>query len=142
MRTIFVNEREAVRAWHLIDAAGRPLGSVAARVACLLRGKHKASYTPNQEMGDYVVVINAEKVFLSGTKPKDKMYYRHSGYPGGLKSVSFSALVKRRPVEPLRHAVKGMLPKGPLGRKLIKNVKIYAGSVHPHESQNPVPLSC
>ena len=140
MKTIFVNERDAVRNWYVIDAAGKPLGRVAAKVAMILRGKHKATYTPNQEMGDYVVIINADKVAVTGTKFTDKMYYHHTGYVGGLKSFTFEKKIERHPDAPLKLAIKGMLPNGRLGRTLLKNVKIYAGEDHPHGSQNPQPL--
>ena len=140
MKTIFYKEHEAPRKWYVIDAAGKPLGRVAAKVAVMARGKHKAFYAPHQEIGDYIVVINADKIAVSGNKAKDKMYYHHTGYPGGLKSVNFNTLIGKKPVDPLYFAVKGMLPKGPLGRKLLKNVKIYAGSEHPHVAQNPVAI--
>ncbi|MGF7109137.1 50S ribosomal protein L13 [Treponema pedis] len=138
MKTIFIKEHEAPRSWYLIDAAGKPLGRVAAKTAAMLRGKHKTVFAPNQETGDYVVIVNAEKVAVTGNKAKDKMYYRHTGYVGGLKSVNFSKLIEKKPTEPLMIAIKGMLPKGPLGRKLLTNVKVYAGSEHPHKAQNPV----
>lgn len=138
MKTIFIKEHEAPRSWYLIDAAGKPLGRVAAKTAAMLRGKHKTVFAPNQETGDYVVIVNAEKVAVTGNKAKDKMYYRHTGYVGGLKSINFSKLIEKKPTEPLMIAIKGMLPKGPLGRKLLTNVKVYAGSEHPHKAQNPV----
>ncbi|MDR1748049.1 MAG: 50S ribosomal protein L13 [Spirochaetaceae bacterium] len=140
MKTIFVNERDADRKWYVIDAAGKPLGRVAAKAATLLRGKHKASYAPHQEMGDYVVIINAEKVAVTGAKASDKMYHHHTGYVGGLKSSTFSKLIERHPADPLKLAVRGMLPKGPLGRRMLGNIKIYAGETHPHAAQNPQPL--
>ena len=138
MKTIFFNENEVSRSWYVIDAAGKPLGRVAAKAAAMVRGKHKTSFAPHQENGDYVVIINAEKVAVTGNKNKDKMYYKHSGYVGGLKSVNFNELIAKKPTEPLMLAIKGMLPKGPLGRKLLTNVKIYAGMEHPHKAQNPV----
>ncbi len=138
MKTIFFNENEVSRSWYVIDAAGKPLGRVAAKAAAMVRGKHKTSFAPHQENGDYVVIINAEKVAVTGNKDKDKMYYKHSGYVGGLKSVNFNELIAKKPTEPLMLAIKGMLPKGPLGRKLLTNVKIYAGMEHPHKAQNPV----
>lgn len=140
MKTIFVNERDAVRNWYVIDAAGKPLGRVAAKAAAMLRGKNKATYTPNQEMGDFVVIINADKVAVTGAKATDKMYYHHTGYVGGLKSFTFEKKIERHPEAPLMLAIKGMLPKGPLGRTLLKNVKVYAGADHPHSAQNPQPL--
>lgn len=141
MKTIFYKEREIPRSWYVIDAAGKPLGRVAAKVAAMARGKHKAFYAPHQESGDYIIVINADKVAVTGNKDKDKMYYHHTGFPGGLKSINFNTLIGKKPTEPLYIAVRGMLPKGPLGRKLLKNVKIYAGSEHPHAAQNPVAVA-
>ena len=141
MKTIFYKEREIPRSWYVIDAAGKPLGRVAAKVAAMARGKHKALYAPHQESGDYIIVINADKVAVTGNKDKDKMYYHHTGFPGGLKAVNFNTLIGKKPTEPLYIAVKGMLPKGSLGRKLLKNVKIYAGSEHPHAAQNPVAVA-
>ena len=141
MKTIFYKEREIPRSWYVIDAAGKPLGRVAAKVAAMARGKHKALYAPHQESGDYIIVINADKVAVTGNKDKDKMYHHHTGFPGGLKSVNFNTLIGKKPTEPLYIAVKGMLPKGSLGRKLLKNVKIYAGSKHPHAAQNPVAVA-
>lgn len=140
MKTIFVNERDAVRNWYVIDAAGKPLGRVAAKAAAMLRGKHKATYAPNQEMGDFIVIVNADKVAVTGAKFTDKMYYHHTGYVGGLKSFTFEKKIERHPEAPIMLAIKGMLPNGRLGRKLLKNVKIYAGENHPHASQNPQPL--
>lgn len=137
MKTIYVNEKNADRKWYVIDAANKPLGRVAVKVASMLRGKHKTNFTPNQEMGDFIVVINSEKVALTGAKQTDKIYYRHTGYVGGLKSHTYEKLVARHPEEPLLLAIKGMLPKGPLGRKLLTNVKIYPGIEHPHVAQNP-----
>jgi len=140
MKTIFVTSATAERSWYIIDAEGKPLGRVAAKVASMLRGKNKPTYTPSQETGDFVVVINAEKVAITGRKRQNKMYYRHSGYPGGLKDFTFNELLGRDPVAPLELAVRGMLPKGPLGRKLYKNAKIYAGSQHPHAAQTPAAI--
>lgn len=140
MKTIFVNERDAQRNWYVIDAAGKPMGRVAAKVAVVLRGKHKATFAPNQEMGDFVVIVNADKVAVTGAKATDKMYYHHTGYVGGLKSFTFEKKIERHPEAPLMLAIKGMLPNGRLGRKLLKNVKVYAGENHPHAAQNPQPL--
>lgn len=140
MKTIFVNERDAVRNWYVVDAAGKPLGRVAAKVASVLRGKHKATFARNQEMGDYVVIINADKVAVTGTKFNDKLYHHHTGYVGGLKTFTFEKKIQRHPDAPLMLAIKGMLPKGPLGRAMLKNVKVYAGTEHPHTAQNPQPL--
>ncbi len=140
MKTIFVTSATAERSWYVIDAEGKPLGRVAAKVASMLRGKNKPTYTPSQETGDFVVVINADKIAVSGRKRQDKMYYKHTGYPGGLKDYNFNTLIQRDPVAPLELALKGMLPKGPLGRKLYKNAKIYAGPEHPHVAQSPVAI--
>jgi len=140
MKTVFVTPQTAQRSWYVIDAEGKPLGRVAAKVAYMLRGKNKPTYTPSQETGDFIVVINADKVAISGRKRQNKMYYRHTGYPGGLKDDTFSELIARDPVAPLELAIRGMLPKGPLGRKLYKNVKIYSGAQHPHAAQSPVAI--
>jgi large subunit ribosomal protein L13 len=137
MKTVFVKSAKLERKWFVIDAEGKVLGRVAARAASIVRGKERPYYTPHQEVGDYVVVINAEKALITGRKKEQKTYYRHSGYPGGLKSINYGGLLARHPAAPMEAAVKGMLPKGPLGRKLLKNVKIYPGAEHPHEAQNP-----
>jgi large subunit ribosomal protein L13 len=137
MKTIFVKPREVVRKWYLIDAEGKVLGKVAAKAAELVRGKHKPEYTPHQEVGDYVIIINATKAVLTGRKTRQKEYYRHSGYPGSLKSESYEKVIKRKPTFPVEHALRGMLPKGRLGRKLFNNVKVYADERHPHAAQQP-----
>ncbi len=137
MKTVIVKEKELNRNWYIIDANGKSLGRVAAKVVTLLRGKNKPTFAYNQETGDYVVIINADKVQVTGNKFKDKTYYHHTGFVGGLKAVTFERLVAKHPTQPLELAIKGMLPKGPLGRKLAKNVKIYAGDKHPHASQAP-----
>ncbi|MDA3957624.1 50S ribosomal protein L13 [Oceanispirochaeta sp.] len=140
MKTIFVKPLEIERKWFIIDAAGQPLGRVAVKAADILRGKNKAFYTPHQEVGDYVIVVNATEVTLSGKKRSDKMYYRHSGFLGGLKSENYEKLVARKPTAPMEKAIKGMLPKGTLGNKLFTNVKVYAGAVHPHAAQQPIKI--
>ncbi|MGP1473972.1 MAG: 50S ribosomal protein L13 [Treponema sp.] len=140
MKTIFVNEQEQKREWFLIDAEGKPLGRVASKIAAIVRGKTKFTFTPNQNMGDYVVVINAGKVALSGEKEQKKLYYKHTGFVGGLRSYTFEKLSEKHPEDPIRLAVKGMLPSGRLGRAILENVKIYAGADHPHKAQNPKPL--
>ncbi len=137
MKTVFVKPADAERKWFVIDAQDQILGRVAAKVASIVRGKEKAIFAPHHELGDYVVVINADKIAVTGRKRQYKMYYSYSGYVGGLKANSFEELAARHPTEPLELAIKGMLPKGPLGRKLLKNVKIYAGTAHPHTAQNP-----
>jgi len=140
MKTIFVKPQEVERKWYIVDAAGKRLGRVAAKVASILRGKHKPIYTPHQEVGDYVIIVNADKVVVTGNKRKDKLYYHHSGQPGGLRVESFEKVIQKKPTYPLEVAIKGMFPKNRLGRKLFKNVKIYAGEVHPHGAQKPEPL--
>ncbi len=137
MKTVFIKPASAERKWFVIDAEGKVLGRVAAKVASILRGKEKAIFVPHQEVGDYVVIINADKIVVTGRKTQQKMYYHHSGFVGGMKSDSFEALIARKPGAPLELAIKGMLPKGPLGRKLFNNVKVYAGADHPHAAQNP-----
>jgi len=135
MKTVFVKPANVERKWFLIDADEKVLGRVAARVASILRGKEKAAFAPNEELGDYVVVVNAEKIAVTGRKAQQKLYHHHTGYPGGLKTVNFETLIEKNPCSPLELAIKGMLPKGPLGRKLLTNVKIYPGAEHPHTAQ-------
>jgi large subunit ribosomal protein L13 len=125
----------------VVDAQGKILGRLASRIAMVLRGKTKPVFTPHQDTGDFVVVVNAGLVQLTGKKLENKFYYRHSGYPGGLKSISARHLLQKKPEEVLRHAVRGMLPKNSLGRRLLKKLKIYAGGEHPHEAQQPAPLN-
>ena len=131
---------ELDRRWHLVDAEGQTLGRLATRIADTLRGKDKPQFTPHVDTGDFVVVVNAEKIAVTGKKLDDKMYHRHSGYPGGLRSRSLREQLDRQPTEVLRKAVKGMLPRNRLGRAQIKKLKIYAGPKHPHEAQAPEPL--
>ena len=137
MKTIFVKPKEVTRKWYLIDAEGKILGKVAAKAAELVRGKHKALYTPHQEIGDYVIIVNAAAAVVTGRKRQQKEYYKHSGYPGGLTSETYEKVLKRKPVFPIEHAVRGMLPKGRLGRKLFTNIKVYADGRHPHSAQQP-----
>jgi large subunit ribosomal protein L13 len=137
MKTIFVKPAQAERKWFLIDAEGKILGRLAAKAASIARGKEKAIFAPHHELGDYLVLINAEKIAVSGRKYEEKLYHHHTGYPGGLKTTTYRKLIERRPIAPLEAAIRGMLPKGPLGRKIFKNIKIYAGSEHPHAAQNP-----
>lgn len=137
MKTLYVKPAQATREWWIIDARDQILGRVASTVASILRGKFKPHFVPHQELGDYVIVINADKVVVSGNKGQDKMYHFHSRYPGGMKDFNFDALLKRRPVAPLEIAIRGMLPKNRLGRKLFGNVKVYAGEKHPHVAQKP-----
>ncbi|KPJ51159.1 50S ribosomal protein L13 [candidate division TA06 bacterium DG_26] len=140
MRTYCVKEREIERKWWLVNAEGKVLGRLASRIAHLLRGKHKAYFSPHMDCGDFVVVTNAKKIYFTGRKRENKMYYRHSGYPGGLKVTPLQKLLEKKPEEVLRLAVRGMLPKNRLGRKLLGKLKIYAGPDHPHQSQRPSPL--
>jgi len=140
MKTVFAKPASVERKWFVINAEGKVLGRVAAKAAAILRGKNKAVFVPHQEIGDFVVIINAEKIVVTGRKAQQKMYYSHSGYPGGLKTQNYEKVIARHPAMPLENAIKGMLPKGPLGRKMAKNAKIYAGASHPHESQKPVPV--
>lgn len=138
MRT---EEALAQRQWYIVDAEGKILGRMAAEIAKVLRGKNKAIFTPNADTGDFVIVINARGVKLTGRKLQDKVYYRHTEYPGGIRSRSASKLLEEKPQELIRLAVKGMLPKSRLGRKLATKLKVYAGADHPHEAQKPQPLS-
>ena len=125
------------RTWHLVDASDKTLGRLASRVAHILRGKHKPEFTPHVDTGDFVVIINAEKIRVTGNKAKDKVYYRHSGYPGGLKEITFEKLLAKSPERVLMLAIKGMIMKGPLGNSIISKLKIYPGAEHPHAAQQP-----
>jgi large subunit ribosomal protein L13 len=140
MKTISAKAEDVKRDWFLVDADGKTLGRLATEIARRLRGKHKAIYTPHVDTGDYIVVINAEKVRVSGNKAKDKMYYHHSGYMGGLKQTNFSDMIERSPERVIEIAVKGMLPKNPLGREMYRKLKVYAGAKHQHAAQQPQPL--
>lgn len=133
-------KEDVQRSWYLVDAENKVLGRLASELAKILRGKKKPDFTPHVDTGDYVVVINAEKVNLTGNKLKDKVYYRHSGYPGGIKSMTAEDLQAKRPEDLIRIAVKGMLPKNRLGRKVFKKLKVYAGAEHPHQAQQPKPI--
>lgn len=141
MKTFSAKPESVQREWFIVDADGKTLGRLASEIAHRLRGKHKAEYTPHVDTGDYIVVINAEKVHVTGNKAKDKMYYHHTGYVGNLKSISFEKLIERAPERALETAVKGMLPKNPLGRAMFKKLKVYPGNEHPHTAQQPKPLS-
>ena len=140
MRTFSAKPNEVQHDWYVVDAQGRTLGRLATEVARRLRGKHKPEYTPHVDTGDYIVVINAEKIRVTGNKLKDKMYYRHTGYVGNLKSESLENLLKRAPERVLELAVKGMLPRNPLGRQMFKKLKVVQGENHPHQAQQPLPL--
>lgn len=140
MRTFTIKSAEIEREWYVVDAEGETLGRLASRIAPVLRGKHKPTFTPHMDCGDYVVVINADKVHVTGRKLDQKMYHRHSGYPGGLKSITLRDQLATHPERVLQAAVKGMLPKNKLGRRMIKKLKVYASDSHPHEAQQPKPL--
>jgi large subunit ribosomal protein L13 len=140
MKTYSPKPSEIKHEWYLVDAEGKTLGRLASEIAKVLRGKHKPIYAPHLDTGDYVIVINAEKVHVTGNKLDQKMYYRHSGYPGGLKSISLREQLKRHPTRVIRSAVKGMLPHNRLGRATMRKLKIYAGDSHPHQAQEPKPL--
>ena len=140
MKTFMPKAADITRKWYVVDAEGLALGRVASQVANILRGKNKPIYTPNVDTGDYVIVVNASKVVLTGKKLDQKIYYKHSGYVGGLKETKYRKLMAEKPEEALRHAVVGMLPKGPLGRQMAKKLKIYAGAEHEHAAQQPEKL--
>ena len=140
MKTFQAKKESVVHQWYLVNAEGKVLGRLATELAMILRGKKKPIYTPHVDTGDFVVVVNANKVALTGKKMKDKMYYHHSGHPGGFKTTSAEKLLSRKPTELIRLAVKGMLPKNSLGRQMITKLKIYAGPNHRHEAQAPIPL--
>ncbi len=141
MKTFSAKPQDVQRDWYLIDATGQTLGRLSTEIARRLRGKHKPEYTPHVDTGDYIVVVNAEKIRVSGNKLKNKIYYRHTGYIGSLKSTSLEKLLAEKPERALEFAVKGMLPKNPLGRKMYSKLRVFAGPAHPHEAQQPIPLS-
>jgi len=140
MKTYQAKKEEVEHLWYLVDAEGKVLGRLASELAKTLRGKNKPVYTPHVDTGDFVIVVNARKVALTGKKMKDKIYYRHTGHPGGIREMSAEKLLDKKPTEMIRMAVKGMLPKTSLGRQMLRKLKIYAGSKHPHEAQKPIPL--
>ncbi|MAC45619.1 50S ribosomal protein L13 [Oceanospirillum beijerinckii] len=140
MKTFSAKPQTVTRDWYVVDANGLTLGRLATELARRLRGKHKPEYTPHVDTGDYIVVVNAEKVKVTGNKAKDKMYYRHTGYIGGIKSMSFEQMIDHAPERVIQLAVKGMLPKGPLGRAMQAKLKVYAGETHPHTAQQPQEL--
>ena len=137
MKTYSAKAKEVKRDWFLVDANGKTLGRLATEVASRLRGKHKAEYTPHVDTGDYIVIVNAAKITVTGNKFDDKMYHHHTGYIGNLKSVPFKDLIEKQPEEVIQRAVKGMLPKGPLGREMARKMKVFAGSEHTHGAQQP-----
>lgn len=140
MKTLSAKPESVRRDWYVVDAAGKTLGRLSSEIASRLRGKHKPEYTPHVDTGDYIVVVNAEKVAVTGKKMSDKVYHRHTGYIGGLKSISLDKLIVKAPEQVIEIAVKGMLPKGPLGREMFKKLKVYAGDNHPHTAQQPQAL--
>ena len=140
MKTIFINPMKVKRKWYLIDAKGKILGRIATTAARILRGKHKPIFSPHVDCGDYVVIVNAKEIKVSGRKMKEKLYNYYSGYPSGLKQKTLEEVLKNKPTEVLKHAIKGMLPKGPLGREIFRKLKIYAGDAHCHQAQSPKSL--
>ena len=140
MKTESIKSSEVIRNWHLVDAKDQILGRLASGIAQILRGKNKVNFTPHMDMGDFIVVINAEKVVLTGNKENSKEYWRHTGYPGGQKTVSYKKMLETYPDRVINNAVKGMLPHNKLGKKLLKHLKVYRGDNHPHEAQNPEKL--
>jgi len=140
VKTYSAKKADIQRDWYVVDAAGETLGRLATRVATVLRGKHKPTYTPGMDTGDFVIVVNADKVAVTGRKLDQKKYYRYSGYPGGLTETSLRRMLQTHPTRVIEYAVRGMLPKNRLGRAMIKKLKVYAGSTHPHEAQQPKPL--
>jgi len=140
MKTLSAKPESVKRDWYVVDATDKTLGRLSTEIASRLRGKHKTEYTPHVDTGDYIVVINAEKVTVTGKKAKDKIYHRHTGYIGGLKSISFEKLIDKAPERVIQGAVKGMLPRGPLGREMFRKLKVYAGDQHPHTAQQPLVL--
>jgi len=141
LSTFMAKKEEVKRDWYVIDASNKPLGRLASKVAIILRGKHKPIYTPHVDTGDYVVIVNADKAILTGNKMDKKMYYKHTGYPGGIKAQNFRSFMEKSPEKVVYKAIWGMLPHNALGRKMIKKLKIYKGESHPHEAQQPQPLS-
>ena len=141
MRTYFPKPNDIQRVWHVVDAEGMVLGRLATEVARILRGKHKPMYAPHVDVGDHVIVVNADKIVLTSDKLDKKIAYRHSGYPGGLKQQTYAELMEKKPTEAVRRAVRGMLPKTTLGRQMLKKLKIYTGPDHPHAAQSPQPLA-
>jgi large subunit ribosomal protein L13 len=137
MKTYQANAQDRERDWYVVDAAGKTLGRLATQIANVLRGKRKPTYTPHVDVGDFVIVINAEKIAVTGNKRQDKLYYRHTRYPGGIRSQSLGDLLEKRPEEVIRRAVKGMLPRNRLGRQQLRKLKVYVGAEHPHQAQKP-----
>ena len=141
MKTFVAKPETVKREWYVVDAADKTLGRLATEIASRLRGKHKPEYTPHMDMGDYVVVVNCEKIQVTGAKRTDKIYYHHTGFPGGIKAAIFEQVIERAPERVIQRAVKGMMPRNPLGRAMLKKLKVYAGPAHPHSAQQPQPLT-
>lgn len=140
MKTYFATNETAQNNWYVVDAADKVLGRLATQIAMYLRGKHKPEYTPHADTGDYVIVLNADKIKVTGNKKQDKIYYRHTGFPGGLKEMTFEKLHAKDSVRIIELAVKGMMPRNPLGREMLRKLKVYAGGEHPHSAQQPVDI--
>lgn len=141
MKTISAKPETVKRDWYIVDASEKTLGRLSTEIAHRLRGKHKPEFTPHVDTGDYIVVVNAEKIRVTGRKTTDKIYYRHTGYPGGLKEMSFEKLIQHKPERVIELAVKGMMPRNPLGRDMLRKLKVYAGEAHPHSAQSPIELN-
>lgn len=140
MKTYFATSENTEHKWYVVDASGKVLGRLASQIAKYLRGKHKPEYTPHSDAGDYIIVLNASKIKVTGNKAQNKVYYTHSGYPGGLKETTFDKLQAKDPTQIIEIAVKGMLPKNPLGRDMLRKLKVYAGTEHPHSAQQPIAI--
>ena len=141
MKTYVTKPNSVEREWYVVDAEGQTLGRLASRIAAMLRGKHKPQFSPSVDVGDFVIVVNAEKIQVTGRKMQQKKYYRHSGYPGGLSEIALADQLERHPTRVIKAAVRGMLPRNRLGRKMLKKLKVYAGPEHPHQAQRPKPLA-
>jgi large subunit ribosomal protein L13 len=141
MKTYFATNENIENKWYVVDAKGKVLGRLASQIAKYLRGKHKPEYTPHADAGDYIIVTNAEQIKITGNKRQEKIYRRHSGYPGGMKEITFDKMQEKHPTRIIELAVKGMLPKNPLGRSMLGKLKVYAGSDHPHEAQQPISIN-
>jgi large subunit ribosomal protein L13 len=141
MKTYFANSETAENKWYVVDASGKVLGRLASQIAKYLRGKHKPEFTPHADAGDYIIVINAEKIKVTGNKAKDKMYYSHSGFPGGIKEISYEKLQEKDPRRAIQFAVKGMMPKNPLGRDMLRKLRVFVGAEHPHTAQQPITIN-
>jgi large subunit ribosomal protein L13 len=141
MKTYFATSENIEQKWYVVDASGKVLGRLASQIAKVLRGKHKPEFTPHADAGDYVIVVNADKIKVTGKKESDKVYYSHSGYPGGIKAVTFDKMMQKDATRVIEIAVKGMMPKNPLGREMLRKLKVYAGAEHPHVAQQPVEIN-